>query len=72
MEQVINAKEFAAILRVSFPVALHILQSGKVRAVKAGRAWKILQSEVERYLRGGVGDGGGGGEKVEGQAAQVS
>lgn len=54
MENVLTAREFAKLTRVSFQTACRILRTGKVRAVKTGREWKVLESEVERYLRGGV------------------
>ena len=64
MEKVLNTREFAAATRVSLPTAYNILQSGKVRAARTGRDWKVLESEVEKYLRGGV-EVSGGAEKAE-------
>jgi excisionase family DNA binding protein len=68
MERILNAKEFAAVTRVSLQTACAILRAKKVRAVKTGREWKILESEVQKFLRGEV--VGGGKIGTEGQTAQ--
>ncbi len=39
-------------LRISKPTFLKYIHAGKLRAIKAGKGWRILQSELYRFLNG--------------------
>jgi excisionase family DNA binding protein len=42
--------EVAAMLRVSSPIIYKLLHDGKLDAVKIGRAWKIPEAAITRYI----------------------
>jgi excisionase family DNA binding protein len=41
-------------LRISKPTFLKYIRLGRIRAIKAGKGWRILQSELYRFLKGEV------------------
>jgi excisionase family DNA binding protein len=51
-EDVFTVKELKKYLKIGENTALKLLKSGKVKANKVGRNWRILKSEVDNYLRG--------------------
>jgi excisionase family DNA binding protein len=56
MERLYEVKELVTTCRSNKAVVYRLLNDGKIRAVKMGKKWKILESEVERFLRGGGGE----------------
>ena len=60
MEKVFNIVEVAAALRVSTPTARKLIRAGTIRMVQVGRAWRITESAMSDFLRGG--DSGGMGK----------
>jgi len=53
MEKALTFRELRAHLRVSPPVLYDALRKGRIRATKIGRAWRITESAVAEFLRGG-------------------
>jgi excisionase family DNA binding protein len=51
---VLTTGEAIKFLRISKPTFLKYIRLGKIRAVKAGKGWRILQSELNRLLRGNL------------------
>ncbi len=49
---VLTTLEACDYLRISRPTYLKYLYEGKIRAVKLGRGWKVLKSELDRFLKG--------------------
>ena len=49
---VLTTQEACGYLRISRPTYLKYLYVGKIRAVKLGRGWKVLKSELDRFLKG--------------------
>lgn len=41
-------------LRISKPTFLKYIRLGRIRAIKAGKGWRILQSKLYRFLKGEV------------------
>ncbi len=39
-------------LKISKPAFLKYIDAGKVRAIRAGKGWRVLQSELYRFLKG--------------------
>ena len=39
-------------LKISKPTFLKYIHGGRIRAIKAGKGWRILQSELYRFLKG--------------------
>lgn len=60
--KVLITKEACSYLRISRPTCLKYLVTGKIRGTKAGKGWKVLRSEFDRFLMGDNGDG----ERVQG------
>ncbi len=50
---VLIAREACEYLRISRPAYLKYLVKGKIRGTKAGKGWKVLKSELDRFLTGG-------------------
>jgi excisionase family DNA binding protein len=53
---VLTTDEAIKYLKISKPTFLKYIRLGRIRAIKAGKGWRILQSELNRFLRG---DGSG-------------
>ena len=53
-EIVLTTDEAMEYLKISKPTFLKYVHLGKIKAIKAGKGWRILQSELNRFLRGEV------------------
>jgi excisionase family DNA binding protein len=51
-DKVLITKEAIQYLRISRPTFLEYIYQKKIRAVKAGKGWKVLLSELNRFRRG--------------------
>jgi excisionase family DNA binding protein len=51
---VLTTEEAIEYLKISKPTFLKYIHLGKIRATKAGKGWKVLHSELNRFLRGEV------------------
>jgi len=51
-DQVLTTDQAIEYLKISKPTFLKYIHVGKIRAVKAGKGWRILQSELHRFLAG--------------------
>lgn len=51
--QVFNTSEACNYLRISRPTFLKLIATGKIRAKKLGKGWKVLDTELERLLLAG-------------------
>jgi len=51
-DQVLTTNQAIEYLKISKPTFLKYVRDGKIRAVKAGKGWRILQSELHRFLTG--------------------
>ncbi|UCD70525.1 MAG: PilZ domain-containing protein [Syntrophobacterales bacterium] len=49
---VFTTREACHYLRISRPTYLKYVYEGKIRAKKVGKGWKVLKSELDRFLRG--------------------
>jgi excisionase family DNA binding protein len=49
---VFDNNETIEYLKISKPTLLKYIQLGKIEAIKAGKGWQILQSELNRFLTG--------------------
>lgn len=50
--EVLTPDEVAKLLRVSKRTVERLCQSGKLRAIRVGRLWRIPRSSLEEFLRG--------------------
>jgi excisionase family DNA binding protein len=51
-ETVLTTDEATEYLKISKPTFLKYIRLGKIRAIKAGKGWRVLQSELNRFLKG--------------------
>ena len=50
LKQVLNMAEACLYLKVSRPTFLKLIAAGKIRAIKIGKGWRVLEAELERFL----------------------
>jgi excisionase family DNA binding protein len=53
-DTVLTTEEAIQYLKVSKPTLLKHVRLGKIKAIKIGRSWRFLQSELYRFLKGEV------------------
>ena len=53
---VLTTQEACSYLRISRPTYLRYLYIGRIKGAKAGKGWKVLKSELDRFLRGDYGN----------------
>ncbi len=51
-DMVLTTGEAIEYLKISKPTFLKYVRLGRIRAVKAGKGWRVLESELTRFLRG--------------------
>lgn len=51
-DAVLTTDEATKYLRISKPTLLKHVRYGKIKAVKVGRSWRFLQSELYQFLKG--------------------
>jgi excisionase family DNA binding protein len=51
-DKVLTTKESCSYLRITKPTFLKYIGGGRIKAIKAGKGWKVLKSELDRFLRG--------------------
>jgi excisionase family DNA binding protein len=49
---VFTSDEAIEYLKISKPTFLKYIRLGRIRAIKAGKGWRVLQSELYRFLKG--------------------
>jgi len=52
-DTVLITQEACDYLRISRPTYVKYLHTGRIKATKAGKGWRVLKSELERFLKGG-------------------
>ena len=53
-DEVLTTDEAIEYLKISKPTFLKYIRLGRIKAIKAGKGWRILQSELSRFLKGEV------------------
>ena len=51
-ENVYTTKEACEYLKISRPTFLKYIAEGRIKAIKVGRGWRTLKTELDRFLRG--------------------
>jgi excisionase family DNA binding protein len=49
---VLTTNEAIEYLKISKPTFLKYIRLGRIKAIKAGKGWRVLQSELIRFLKG--------------------
>jgi excisionase family DNA binding protein len=57
-DDVLTTGEAIEYLKISKPTFLRYVHLGRIKATKAGRGWRVLQSELYRFLKGEMDKGG--------------
>ena len=57
-DSVLTSDEAIQYLRISKPTFLKYVRLGKIKAIKAGKGWRVLHSELYRFLKEGSSNGG--------------
>ena len=52
-DPVLTSDEAIQYLRISKPTFLKYIRVGRIRAIKAGKGWRVLHSELYRFLKQG-------------------
>jgi excisionase family DNA binding protein len=55
-DTVLTTQEACSYLRISRPTYLKCLYLGKIKGAKVGKGWKVLKSELDRFLKGESGN----------------
>ena len=53
IDRVLTTDEAIEYLKISKPTYLKYIRAGRIRAIKAGNGWRVLYSELLRFLKGG-------------------
>ena len=56
-DAVLTTQEACNYLRISRPTYLKYIYLGRIKGAKAGKGWKVLKSELDRFLKRGNGNG---------------
>ncbi len=56
-DTVLTSDEAIQYLRISKPTFLKYIRLGRIKAIKAGKGWRVLHSELYRFLKDGSSDG---------------
>ena len=51
-DAVLTTQEACGYLRISRPTFGKYLYEGRIKGAKVGKGWKVLKSELDRFLRG--------------------
>ena len=51
-DSVLTTDDAIEYLKISKPTFLKYIRLGRIRAIKAGKGWRVLQSELYRFLKG--------------------
>ncbi|CAB1078182.1 hypothetical protein D1AOALGA4SA_5944 [Olavius algarvensis Delta 1 endosymbiont] len=49
---ILNTQEACLYLKISRPTYLKYIATGKIRAQKIGRGWRVFKEELDRFVRG--------------------
>jgi excisionase family DNA binding protein len=49
---VLTTEEAIGYLKISKPTFLKYIRLGRIRAIKAGKGWRVLESELIRFVKG--------------------
>ena len=50
-EGILTSREACELLRISRPTLRNLIRKGEISAFKIGTNWRIMRTELERYVR---------------------
>ncbi len=54
-DEVLTTDEATRYLKISKPTYFKCIRLGKINAIKVGSGWRVLQTELNKFLRSGKG-----------------
>ncbi len=51
---ILTSREACDYLRISRPTYMKYVHMGRIKGAKVGKGWKVLKSELDRFLRGDI------------------
>jgi excisionase family DNA binding protein len=54
-DEVLTTDEATRYLKISKPTYFKCIRLGKINAIKVGSGWRVLQSELNKFLKSGKG-----------------
>jgi excisionase family DNA binding protein len=51
-DEVLTSDEAIEYLKISKPTLLKCIHDGRINAIKVGNGWRVLKSELYRFLKG--------------------
>jgi excisionase family DNA binding protein len=54
-DEVLTTEEAIQYLKISKPTFLKYIRLGRIKAIKAGKGWRVLHAELIRFLGGEAG-----------------
>ena len=51
-DSVLTTDQAIEYLKISKPTFLKYIRLGRIKAIKAGKGWRVLESELYRFLKG--------------------
>jgi excisionase family DNA binding protein len=66
-DSVLTSDEAIQYLRISKPTFLKYIRLGRIKAIKAGKGWRVLHSELYRFLKEGSSNGDSIAEGLDGE-----
>jgi len=51
-DAVLITQEACEYLRISRPTYVKCLQTGRIKGTRIGKGWRVLKSELDRFLKG--------------------
>jgi len=54
-DEVLTTDEAIQYLKISRPTYFKCIYQGRINAIKVGSGWRVLQSELNRFLKSGKG-----------------
>jgi len=51
-DAVLITQEVCDYLRISRPTCLKYFYTGRIKGIRAGKGWRVLKSELDRFLQG--------------------
>jgi len=52
-DEVLTTDEATRYLKISKPTYFKCIRLGKINAIKVGSAWRVLQTELNKFLKSG-------------------
>jgi excisionase family DNA binding protein len=52
-DSVLTTDQAIEYLKISRPTFLKCIRQGRIKAIKVGNGWRVLQSELYRFMKGG-------------------